>query len=639
MTIRTKTLAVIGTTLGLMILIIFSITEAILLRGYAKLEKQNILQNADQTVKVIEDELSQLRSVVGDWAPWDDTYQFVQDLNQNYIDNNLLDYSVSNLHVDFFLFINAEARVVYCKFVDPQSGKDAQCPDSILDYVASNSFLLRNDNNLDSLTGLAILPENPIFLASAPILTSQLQGPVMGTLITGRYFSAREVTGLASKVNLSVSLQRLDSPQLPSSFNQARQSLTLKERTVAMELNDNTIAAYTLLTDLQNKPILMLGIDKERVIFAQGRTSINYFMFSLLGVGLVFILASLWFLEITVLSRVIRLSNEVKDIGNTGDLTKKTAIGGQDELSDLSSVINQMLESVRVSTERDRAILETMEDAYFELDLKGNVTFFNDSLARIFSYNKDDFRGLNYRHFLNTANADKVLNAFNQLYKTGKPIKNLETEFVQESGEQLFLESTVSVIKDDNGTAVGFRGIARDVTDRKRASEELRYMVYHDSLTGLLNRKAFHENLTSELLYAARYTQERTLLFMDLDKFKKVNDTYGHDIGDKLLQEFAKRIEISLRQTDGIYRLGGDEFAVILPAPANQSSETVAQKIVDMMHKPFQIEGISIDFVTVSIGVSVFPLNGNDPETLLSYADKTMYEAKKSRNTYATKLA
>lgn len=636
MTIRTKTLAVIGTTLGLMILIIFSITEAILLGGYAKLEKQNILENADQSVKIIEDELTQIKSVAGDYAPWDDTYQFVQDINQEYIDNNLVDFSFTNLNVDFFIFINSESRIVYCKFVDPETGKDAVCPDSLIQYVSANSFLLRNESNLDILAGLAILPENPIFLASAPILTSQFQGPVKGTLITGRYFSSKEVKRLASKVNLSINLQRLDSPQLPNDFSEAKHLLTLEDRTTARELDDNIIAGYALLTDLQNKPILMLGIEKERVIYAQGKTSINYFIFCLLGVGFVFILTTLWILEATVLSRVVRLNTEVKCIGITGDLLKKTTVRGQDELSGLASAINKMLESVRVSTERDRAILETMEDAYFELDLKGNVTFFNDSLARIFSYQKDDFRDLNYRHFLSNVNAEITVKAFNQLFKTGKPIKNLETEFVKGNSEQIFLESTVSIIKNDSGKAIGFRGIARDVTDRKRASEELRYMVYHDSLTGLLNRKAFHENLASELLYADRYSQERTLLFMDLDKFKKVNDTYGHDVGDNLLKQFAERIGNILRKTDGIYRLGGDEFAIILPAPSNQDSEITAQKIVDMMRKPFQVDEITIDFVTISIGVSIFPLNGTHPETLLSYADKTMYEAKKSRNTYAT---
>ncbi len=225
--------------------------------------------------------------------------------------------------------------------------------------------------------------------------------------------------------------------------------------------------------------------------------------------------------------------------------------------------------------------------------------------------------------------------AFEQLYETGKPIMSMETEFNLEKGNQLYLESTVSPIRDNNGKAIGFRGISRDVTDRKKTSEKLIYMVYHDSLTGLLNRKAFHQNLEKELLHAERYKEQRSVLFIDLDKFKKVNDTYGHDAGDQLLKGFANRIEKSLRKTDISYRLGGDEFAIILSNPDNHNPEVVAQRIIDTMAEPFYIESETIDFVTTSIGVSMFPLHGSDVETLLHRADKAMYEAKKKSNSFS----
>ncbi len=386
MGLRKKTLLAIGTTLILMVLIIYSITSAILLGGYAKLERQNILQNADQAMKIIDDELAQLKSVVGDWAPWDDTYQFVQDMNQDYIDNNLMDSTVVNLHVNFLIFVNTGGKIVYCKFSDLETGEGTVCPDSLIKHIYSCSFLFRGKNNLDIITGLTILPENPVLLASAPILTSQFKGPVAGTLIAGRYLNDSEVKRLASKINLSINLQRMDTEQIPDDFRDAKQSLSIEKRVVVKELNDNTIAAYALLTDLHDKPILMLGIDKERRIFAQGKMSMNYLILSLCVTGLVFVIATLLFLEVTILSRMVRLNNEVKDIGVTGNLFTKTSTHGKDELADLSREINSMLEAVRVSTERDRAILTSIEDGYFELDLEGNLTFYNDSLSRLLRY-------------------------------------------------------------------------------------------------------------------------------------------------------------------------------------------------------------------------------------------------------------
>lgn len=119
MALRTKTLAVIGTTLVLMIALISSISRVIVLGGYERLERQSILQNVEQAVRMIDDELAQVKSVVGDWAPWDETYQFVQDGNQDYIDNNLAESTIINLPIDFLIYLNSTGEMVRCAYVDP----------------------------------------------------------------------------------------------------------------------------------------------------------------------------------------------------------------------------------------------------------------------------------------------------------------------------------------------------------------------------------------------------------------------------------------------------------------------------------------------------------------------------------------
>ncbi|WP_321492579.1 diguanylate cyclase domain-containing protein [uncultured Desulfobacter sp.] len=634
MGIQKKTIISIGMTLIFMIVIIYSIFNKVLLGGYAKIEKQNILQNLEHAMRMIDDELGQLKTVADDWAPWDDTYQFIQDKNQEYIDNNLMDSTMINLHVNFLIYINNAKEIIQCKYLNLETRHSSNCPESIAAYLSSNSFLLRSDSNSKTKTGLAMLPENPILIASASIITSQLKGPVMGTLIVARYINHSEIERLSSKADLAIKLQRLDSAQLPDDFKKAELSLSTKKKVTIAELDNNTISSYALLTDLQDKPILILGIDKERKIFAQGKMSMRYLVFSLLITGLVFIIATLVLLETTVLSRIVRLNKEVKNIGETGNLFSRTSINGKDELADLSTGINQMLESIRINTERNRLILESIEDAYFELDLEGNLIFYNDSLSRIFKFKEEDFKKINYRQLLDEKSAKKAFEMFNQLYETGHPLKSIETEFKLERDKTIFLESTVSLIKDDMGESIGFRGIARDVTERKKFADNLVHMVYHDPLTGLLNRKAFHEHLEKEISYAERYKQERAVLFIDLDKFKKVNDQYGHNAGDQLLVGFANRVEKVLRKTDMMYRLGGDEFAVILTNLQNYNPELVSQRIIHVMTEPFSVDSATIDFVTVSIGVSIYPLNGTDVHTLLQCSDKAMYEAKKTRNNF-----
>jgi diguanylate cyclase (GGDEF)-like protein/PAS domain S-box-containing protein len=639
MTLRAKTLVVIGTTLLLMIVFIISISKEILLGGYEKLEKENILQNADQAVRMIDDELLQIRSVVGDWAPWDESYQFMLDKNEEYIQNNLDDYTITNLPVDFLLYQSVDGSVAYCKYVDPESGEDALCPGSLLEYVTVHHSLFKSSDDGKGISGLIILPESPVFLASGPIVTSQFEGPVVGNLIAGRFLNEKEVRRLATKVNLSISLQRMDAKAITDDFKVSQQHRSADNPVTVVEQDEDTIAAFVVINDIQNKPILMMGIDRARLIVAQGKASLTYFIIAICVIGLVFTLAALIFLETTVLSRVVRLNAEVKDIGSTADLFKKTTIRGKDELADLSAEINLMIESVRVSSERDRAILASIADGYFELDILGNLVFFNDSLAKMLGYKKQDLIGMNCRQLLNISSAESSIAEFRQLYTTGQPITNMETGFTIASGKEIYLESTVSLIRDAQGRGVGFRGIARDVTKRRKADEELFHLAYHDALTGLPNRKAFYENLEKELIYACRYQQQRSLLFVDLDKFKMVNDTYGHDIGDHLLIEFAARVGRILRTTDNFYRLGGDEFVVILSEPQDHSPEVVAQRILDVMIDPFLIISEQIDFVTSSIGIAIFPLHGSDAESLLQHADKSMYYAKNKGNSFSLKAS
>jgi diguanylate cyclase (GGDEF)-like protein len=163
----------------------------------------------------------------------------------------------------------------------------------------------------------------------------------------------------------------------------------------------------------------------------------------------------------------------------------------------------------------------------------------------------------------------------------------------------------------------------------------LRYLAYHDALTGLANRKQFYERLSQSIDWAHKNNQLVGLMFLDLDGFKQVNDTLGHDTGDQLLRVVAQRLTSSLRSSDIVSRLGGDEFTVILPGiPQLEYVAKVAEKILETLSQVFLLEGQNV-FVTVSIGISIYPLDGEVEETLIKNADAAMYRAKQlGRNQY-----
>lgn len=162
----------------------------------------------------------------------------------------------------------------------------------------------------------------------------------------------------------------------------------------------------------------------------------------------------------------------------------------------------------------------------------------------------------------------------------------------------------------------------------KRKEDHLRYLAYHDPLTGLSNRKFFNEKLQESLAWAQNNNLLLGLLFIDLDGFKRVNDTLGHEIGDRLLVTVSQRLSNCLRGSDTVSRLGGDEFTVILRAiPQVQVASKVAEKILSTIKEPIVLDGYTTN-VSASIGISIYPINSNDSETLIKQADSAMYRAK-----------
>lgn len=178
--------------------------------------------------------------------------------------------------------------------------------------------------------------------------------------------------------------------------------------------------------------------------------------------------------------------------------------------------------------------------------------------------------------------------------------------------------------------------LSEDITEKKHAEEELIYLAYHDQLTGLLNRKSFYERFEDIIKQASRYRSEftRALLFIDLDNFKDINDSLGHDSGDALLREVAGRLQDTVRSSDTVFRIGGDEFTLVLSKIEEETdAAVVAEKIIESFAGPFQVLERSI-YVSMSIGIAVYPKDGETVETLIKNADTALYEAKKNKNRY-----
>jgi diguanylate cyclase (GGDEF)-like protein/PAS domain S-box-containing protein len=225
--------------------------------------------------------------------------------------------------------------------------------------------------------------------------------------------------------------------------------------------------------------------------------------------------------------------------------------------------------------------------------------------------------------------ADQTFADEQEIIRTGEAKVGIEEKETWPDGHESWVLTTKIPLKDRHGRIIGTMGISHDITYRKQAEVQIRYMALHDALTGLPNRILLEDRLTQSIALARRSQKSIAVLMLDLDRFKNVNDSFGHYTGDRLLEAVSKRLQTSLRDSDIVARLGGDEFVIGVPMIADSRDiEAVAQKILAALGKPFRIEGRDLQ-ISASIGIAEYPTDGENPGALLQFADAAMYEAKK----------
>ena len=280
------------------------------------------------------------------------------------------------------------------------------------------------------------------------------------------------------------------------------------------------------------------------------------------------------------------------------------------------------------------AIYDAMACGVVVRNAAGSVVFANAAAKRIFGRAPDELEGAEspgedrrIREDGTTMPDDEVPNVAAQA--RGEPIRNVMMGMVRSDGYVRWLLVDAVPIKDSFGRVREVVSSFTDITDRKKAEHELERQALHDPLTSLPNRSLFLDRLEQGLRTARRVATPLALLVMDLDRFKEINDTFGHRAGDLLINQVAERIRSDLRETDTVARLGGDEFAILLPGADQDGAWRVAQKIITALQRPFEIEGDAHE-ISVSIGMAISPQHGEDVETLLRRADIAMYSAKRT---------
>lgn len=623
---------------------IWLLSESILLSRFDREDQQRLQEGATVLHNRLDFELKRHLDIVRTYAWWDASYDFIQRPNETFEQENLDHEMLDDLGFDFVLFLDDRGHLQLKQWSPPAPdqrvlfGAPSASDQALLEALQQRAIRLgaldfrgRTDH---SLSELLLVDNLPTLLVSVPISNNQGSAPAKGAILAGYFLDRERLANLREQ--MQADLQPMPNIATDSTWKPLRsrsgsthnQALLSPRRFIGEHVQQVSVQYLSS----SGEPQLRFDITKKRLLYIQSEKAINFFLGASLLVALGAFLVGYLALELWVLRRVQRLNREVAEVGRNAHSIRLSDFGN-DELGQLAGEMNQMLERLEHSEARDRAILQSMRDGYFEMDVDGVILTVNPALCQLLGQTRETLIGHPYYELLGEDDLARARQPFQRAMQSGAG-KTFAIPLQRADGSLGYFEATVSLIHDLQGELRGYRGIVRDVSDQIAYQQQLLEMAYRDPLTGLGNRKAFDEQLGQALLRAGSGGSELALLYLDLDRFKEVNDRFGHDIGDALLRTVAERVRSTLRQPDKAYRLGGDEFAVLLEDSQENNPQRLAERLLAALVQPIALNGERIDFVTPSIGIALYPRHAGDAEGLVRAADSAMYEAKRQRNHY-----
>ncbi len=379
--------------------------------------------------------------------------------------------------------------------------------------------------------------------------------------------------------------------------------------------------------------VLRLSLSREHTLARIDQMRANLWSVAL---GLVVVLAVvIWgVVRVSVLRPINHLRDAIVRVGS-GERNVKLAVGSRDELGQVVTVFNAMQDQLLATETRIRAVTENVFDAIITADEQGIIESVNHAVEKMYGYSAEELVGQNVNILMPEPYRREHDRYIQKYIITGRGrVINSRIEVVgqRKDGSTFPLELAISEMVI--GERRYFNAVVRDITELKRQTAALQHQALHDALTELPNRTLLSDRIRQSILLSRRNQQPLALLILDLDRFKEINDTLGHQYGDRVLQQAARRMRDALRESDTIARLGGDEFAVLLPRTNVEQATHIAEKLLATVDAPFYVDGQALH-VGVSIGIALFPQHGDDEVMLLQRADVAMYVAKRNHLGYS----
>jgi PAS domain S-box-containing protein len=509
MSLKTKVLLIISAVFICAMGLIYAFSRLIFIRGLEEIEEQNTSVQVEQAVGVLTYLINDLEVDTADWAAWDDTYEFIQDKNQDYIQSNLVDETFITLRLNAMLFIDQSGNIAYSKAYDIENEVEIPFPADLLSSFSEGSPLLSSLEQHQVISGILELKEGLRIVAAQPILTSENEGPALGILVFIRLLNEDTLQELSGIVQFPITvtpIRMVDSQDVKDAIT----SLGESPGVAVVPRDKDTVAGYSLINDIYDQTAFVLSVEIPRDTYKLGETVSSWYILSVLGVGLLVGIFAWFFLQKRILSRVALLTQGVNRIAETGDTSIRIDLPGSDEVSVVAGTIDGMLgaleevgKEIRESENRYRLLADNVMDVIWSTDKDLYLTYISPSITQLTGYTVEEMLGKNLKDQLDDDTLPAALRAFNREStsdtmdkdKTGSS-PSYEIQLTKKDGTKIWAEIRLTAIRDDSGETIGYVGVARDIGERRQAEQLYRTLansatvgvyIYQDGLFKFVN--------------------------------------------------------------------------------------------------------------------------------------------------------
>ena len=473
--LRRKTLLIIGITMIGLVGGLFALSRIVLMRGFARLEEDFAGRDISRASSALSNELNTLDQTTSEYATWDLTYDYAKRLRPTYVKTEFPAPTFQELKISFVVIFDTHGHKLFSRGFDLTKGGEMPVPAGLDDHLKPGSLLLSLQDTHGKVAGILDLPGGPALVDSRPILASDATGPIAGTMVMGRLLDAAEIQHLADLTLMPVDAQTLSSTKLSPDFRAAAAAIAKGSPHFIHPLDSQSLAAYQVLDDIYDRPAVIIRVLLPRTIYEQGHTSLIQFLLLLIAAGFVFGAATLYLLERFVISRIANLTENITQIGASGDLSARLDVPGHDELAFLGVAINGMLEDLEKSQierhdgrARLAVILERMPAILWTTDKELRYTSSMGAALDSLGVKSGGLTGKTLSEYFQSDDPQHPSIAAHWRALAGEAL-TYELHW-----QKRVLESHVRPLRGPDGDIVGVIGVALDITDRKQLADQLR---------------------------------------------------------------------------------------------------------------------------------------------------------------------